>query len=100
MSICLSICLSLVCSQMSGSPCPGVGIARSLRSLFPASSLMAVDDKEDLMSAMADGVFNSCFAFDDVMRHHQAGSYDDTQRMQWDFALSALVENQEAMYIP
>ncbi len=51
---------------MSPNPCPGVGIARSLRAAaaaFPSSVqmvLVAVDNNDELFSGMSDPVFDSC----------------------------------------
>lgn len=52
--------------HMSPNPCPGVGIARSLRAgaaSFPALvslELVAVDNNDELFSGMSDPVFDSC----------------------------------------
>jgi hypothetical protein len=85
---------------MSSSPCPGVGIARAIRSEYPDVNIVAVDNEEDLMSAMTDPAFTSFLGFDEMMKQHLSGEFDASQQVQWDLAMSALITNPLAMYIP
>jgi hypothetical protein len=87
-------------SQMSCSPCPGVGMARALKALFPGGNIIGVDNKEDLMTGMIDSSFSSFVDIEDVMDQHLAGDFSAMQRTQWDLAMHLLTESPHAMYIP
>ena len=84
--------------HMSPNPCPGVGIARSIRAaLFPNTKmvLIAVDNNDELFSGMTDPVFDSCRAVT-VMNPFCESTLDE----KWDALAGLLSHYPTALLIP
>jgi hypothetical protein len=92
--VCISGC------HMSGSPCPGVGLARSLRVYFPDVALVAVDTAEDLANGASDPIFTSRLSLPGVMAPSFSGQYSDWQVIEWDLVYELLSTDPAAVYLP
>lgn len=92
--VCISGC------HMSGSPCPGVGLARSLRFHYPNLPIIAVDTAEDLASAACDPIFTSRLSLPGVMAPSFSGQYSDWQVLEWDLVYEILSTDPAAIYLP
>jgi diaminopimelate decarboxylase len=86
--------------HMSGSPCPGIGLARSLRVHYPATHLVAVDTAEDLNNGSSDPIFNSRLSLPGVMAPSFSGEYSDWQVLEWDLVYELLSTDPAAIYLP
>jgi diaminopimelate decarboxylase len=86
--------------HMSGSPCPGVGLARSLRLIYPDAGLVAVDTAEDLANGASDPIFTSRLSLPGVMAPSFSGQYSDWQVIEWDLVYELLSTDPAAVYLP
>jgi hypothetical protein len=86
--------------HMSGSPCPGVGIARSLHAEYPGADLIAVDTAEDLANGSSDPIFTSRLSFPGVLSSSFSGTYSDWQISLWDLVYDLLTRDPSALFLP
>lgn len=86
--------------HVSGSPCPGVGLARSIRVIYPEARLTGVDTAEDLATGVSDPIFNARLSLPGVMAPSFSGTYSDWQVLQWDLVYDLLTSDPRAIYLP